>query len=101
MLSENTIVVAGKEQIATEMGDDVVILGLKTGAYYGLSAVGASIWKAIQQPSSIAQIREAIMDEYDIDAEQCTRDILELLERLTAEGLVDVQSDGSNNEAGA
>ncbi|MBC7813834.1 MAG: PqqD family protein, partial [Burkholderiales bacterium] len=85
MLSENTIVVAGKEQIATEMGDDVVILGLKTGAYYGLSEVGASIWKAIQQPISISQIREVIMDEYEIDADQCTQDILELLERLTAE----------------
>ncbi|MBC7813260.1 MAG: lasso peptide biosynthesis PqqD family chaperone [Burkholderiales bacterium] len=97
MLSENTIVVAGKEQIATEMGDDVVILGLKTGAYYGLSEVGASIWKSIQQPISISQIREVIMDEYEIDADQCTQDILELLERLTAEGLVDVQ----NNEAGA
>ena len=97
MLSENTIVVAGKEQIATEMGDDVVILGLKTGAYYGLSDVGASIWKAIQRPASIAQIREAIMEEYDIDAEQCTRDIMALLEHLTGEGLVDVQK----SEAGA
>jgi hypothetical protein len=54
--------------------------------------VGASVWTLIEQPVCLGAIREAIMSEYDVDAETCDRDILAFLDKMQAVGLVEVSN---------
>ena len=77
------------------MGGEIVILDLKSGTYFGLDAVGALVWSLIEQPAPLVAIRDAIMSEYDIDAEACERDILAFLNQMQAAGLVEI-SNGSH-----
>ena len=98
-LSERSVVSAAKDQVSSDMGGEAVILGLNRGVYYGLDPVGTFVWNLIQKPRTIASIRDAILDEYDVDPEQCERDLFALLEQLTAEGLV-VIGDRPNEEGG-
>ena len=72
------------------MGDEVVVLDLNSGTYYGLDDLGARIWTLIEQPASLATLREAIICEYEVDAETCERDILAFLNQLQVAGLVEV-----------
>ena len=72
------------------MGDEVVVLDLNSGTYYGLDELGARIWTLIEQPASLPAIRETIMSEYEVDAETCERDILAFLNQMQAAGLVEV-----------
>jgi hypothetical protein len=72
------------------MGGEVVILDLKSGMYYGLDVVAATIWALIERPASLSTIRDAIVSEYDIDAETCDRDVLMFLGEMRAAGLVEV-----------
>ncbi len=37
-------VVVSSNQISTDLGDEIAILNLDSGVYYGLSDVGACIW---------------------------------------------------------
>lgn len=74
------------------MGGEVVILDLKSGMYYGVDVVGAKVWTLIEQPASLCAIREAIMSEYDVDAERCDRDILAFVKQMQAAGLVEVSN---------
>jgi hypothetical protein len=74
------------------MGGEVVILDLKSGTYYGLDLVGVTVWTAIEQPASVDTIREAVMAEYDVDAETCDQDILAFLAQMQAAGLVEISS---------
>ena len=74
------------------MDGEVVILDLQSGTYYGLDVVGASVWTLIEQPVCLGAIREAIMSEYDVDAETCDRDILAFLDKMQAVGLVEVSN---------
>ena len=74
------------------MGGEVVILDLKSGLYYGLDVVGAKVWTLIEQPASLSAIREAIMSEYDVDAETCDRDILAFVDQMQAAGLVEISN---------
>ncbi len=76
------------------MNGEVVILDLKSGTYYGLDLLGARVWGLIEQPASIVTIRDAIMSDYDVDADTCERDIVSFLEQMQAAGLVDI-GDGS------
>jgi coenzyme PQQ synthesis protein D (PqqD) len=72
------------------MGDEVVVLDLNSGTYYGLDELGTRIWTLIEQPMSLRTIREAIMSEYEVDGETCDQDILAFLNKMQAAGLVEV-----------
>ncbi|MEQ8998372.1 MAG: lasso peptide biosynthesis PqqD family chaperone [Coleofasciculus sp. B1-GNL1-01] len=96
MSSENTvsmssIIVASQEQRSSDLTGETVILNLKSGMYYGLSAVGVSIWNLIQEPKAVSEVRDGILAKYDVEPEQCDRDVLALLEELATEGLIEVR----------
>jgi hypothetical protein len=89
---ESSIIVANEEQISSDLGGETVILNLKTGVYHGLNEVGARIWNLIEQPSSVSDIKQTLLQEYEVEAQQCDRDLKALLEDLLAAGLIDVKN---------
>ncbi len=84
------MVVATKEQVSCDLGDEAAILGMKNSVYYGLNPVGAAIWRLLQQPRSVSELRDAVANEYDVSAEQAEDDIFDLVQRLMSEGLVEL-----------
>ena len=92
MVSGDSTVVAAKDQVSSDLGGEVAILDLKAGVYYGLDAVGARIWSLIQEPRTVNEIRDILLEEYEVEPERCERDLLVLLRRLADEGLVEVRN---------
>lgn len=90
-LDPHSIVVASKDQLASDIGGETVILGLSAGRYYGVDAVGARIWQLIQEPTAVADVKRTIVAEYDVDPERCEVDLLKLLQRMVDAGLVEVR----------
>jgi len=45
----------------------------------------------MQEPRAVAEIQNAITSEYDVEPERCARDLVDLLEKLLAEGLIEVK----------
>lgn len=84
-------VVASKDQVSSELGGEIVILELKAGVYHGLDGTGAMIWTLLQKPGLVSDIRDAIVQEYDVEPERCENDLLGLLDELAAKGLVEIQ----------
>jgi hypothetical protein len=82
-------VVAVKEQVSCDLDGKTVILGLKTGSYYGLNTTGSFIWTLLQNPIKIREIRDRILEAFEVDGERCERDLLDLLKGLLAKGLVE------------
>jgi hypothetical protein len=85
-----SLVQRAADQIACDMGGEVVILDLKSGTYYGLDVVGARIWTLIEQPASIISIRDAIVAEFDVDDATCERDVVTFVERMQKAGLIEI-----------
>lgn len=86
--SRDSCVVASDDQVSTALGDETVILGMADGVYYGLDAVGARIWALLATPHRVSQLVGTILDEFDVSAEQCERDVLALLDELSERRLV-------------
>lgn len=84
------VVTATPGQISSDLAGEAVILDLTSGVYYGLNEVGAKIWNLIQQPQTIQAIQHSLLQEYDVDPEVCTQDLLQLLQELQAAGLVNI-----------
>jgi hypothetical protein len=88
---QDTVVVVNHQQIHTRLDDEVVILDMKSGTYYGLNTVGTRVWELMQQPVTFSQIHETLLAEYDVDPEECRQDITTLLEDLINRGMVEVR----------
>jgi hypothetical protein len=86
--SRDSCVVASDDQVSTALGDETVILGMADGVYYGLDAVGARIWALLATPHRVSQLVGTILDEFDVSAEQCERDVLALLDELSERRLI-------------
>lgn len=90
MITPATTVVVSKDQVSCDLAGEAAILGLKNGVYYGLDPIGARIWNLIQTPVLVSAVRDAIVQEYDVEAERCERDLLDLLQKLGEQGLLEV-----------
>ena len=90
-LSVESIVVASSEQVSCPLGEESAILNLKNSVYYGLDPVGARVWNLLREARSVSALRDTLLDEYDVEAERCERDLLELLEKMRGEGLIEVR----------
>jgi hypothetical protein len=90
-LSVESIVVASREQVSCPLGEEAAILNLKNSVYYGLDPVGARVWNLLREPKSIGALRDTLLDEYEVEAERCERDLLALLEKMRGEGLIEVR----------
>ncbi len=91
-LTADSSVVAAKDQVSSDLGDEVAILHLKAGAYYGLDAVGARAWSLIQEPRTVQEIRDILVGEYEVAPDRCERDLVTLLQSLADEELIEVRN---------
>ena len=91
-LAMSSTVLVSQQQIACDVADEAVLLSMQTGEYYGLNPVGASIWRLIQQPQTVAALVTALMEEYDgVTADECSVAVLSFLEEMIALELVEVR----------
>ena len=85
MVEVYSIVVARQEQVSSDLAGETVILDRKSGVYYGLNSVGASIWNLVHQPKTVNEIRDTLLTEYFVDPSQCDRMVLPLLQALKSD----------------
>ena len=73
--------------------DEVVILNLATGTYFGLEGVGGRIWSLIAERVPKEEIVEILTAEYDAPQEQIREDLDRLIEQLLEKRLIRVNAE--------
>ena len=87
MITVSSTVVAGPGQVSSNVeGGEGPRLGRGRPR---ADAVGLA-WSLIQEPRSVASLRDALVEEYDVDPTRCEADVLALLAELEETGLVAV-----------
>ena len=87
-ISTDSVVVAAQQQVSSQLGEETVILQLEDGVYYGLDPVGTRIWTLLQEPHVVRDIRDRILEEYEVEPERCECDLITLLDQLAERSLV-------------
>ena len=88
------VVCAVSRQVSSPVCDEIAILGLDQGIYYGLNPTGARVWELVRQPIKVSEIHRTIVAEYDIDEETARKDLLDVLTQLRDVALIEVRSGG-------
>ncbi len=81
---------SSEDVVAQKVGDEMVLLNLESGVYYGLDAVGSRVWELLTEHGRLRTIFETMAAEYDVTPEVLQQDLLHLVQELQARGLIQV-----------
>ena len=89
-ITSDSTIARTTRHVSADLGEEVILLHLENGLYFGLENVGARIWKLLQKPIKVSEIERALQEEYDVDPDTCHAEVVSLLDRLVDENLVEV-----------
>jgi hypothetical protein len=89
-ISSDLTVVSTRRLVSADLGEEVILLHLENGLYFGLENVGARIWKLLQKPVRVGEIERVLLEEYDVEPEKCHEEVVGLLNKLVDQNLVEV-----------
>ncbi|MDH3378558.1 MAG: PqqD family protein [Gammaproteobacteria bacterium] len=69
--------------------DEMVLLNLDSGEYFGLDANGRRFFEVLCEHSTIDDSVACLQSEYDVDSERLARDFRELVNELLEHGLLE------------
>ena len=72
------------------IGEEAVLLNLKTEQYLGLDPVGARMWDVLKDAPSIQSAYDVLLSEFDVAPDQLREDLDEFLGKLVKEQLVEI-----------
>jgi hypothetical protein len=87
-LSLDATVTVDENLVSTRLAGETVILHLTSGVYYGLDEIGTHIWELLQQPVTISDLFDQLLQGYAVEREQCLSDLLNFLQELMEHKLV-------------
>lgn len=76
------------EVIFKTVGDEVVLLDLQRGVYYGLDEIGTRVWSLMSDGLGLHEIVTSLSNEYAAVPGEIERSVESLLAELRGEGLV-------------
>jgi len=66
-----------------QIEDELVALNLETSFYYGVDGIGTQIWRyLVDEKMTLAEASAKLLEEYEVDAETCQRDVRAFVEQL-------------------
>jgi Coenzyme PQQ synthesis protein D (PqqD) len=77
--------------ISTELDQEMVLMNLDAGAYYGLAGVARRVWEKLETPTSFSDLVERLEREYDVSHDRCVMDLQKFLAEIEQEGLLRVE----------
>ncbi len=79
---------ASPAAVGERLGEEMAILHVDTGTYFGLKGVGIDVWTLLEKSPTEDEIVEHLTREYEVDPARCRADVAALLDRLQEARLV-------------
>jgi hypothetical protein len=84
--------VQNKSIIQSNIADEVVMLDVDSGFYFGLNSVGSIIWSHLKEPISLQELIDKLMNQFDVDPYTCEKETVEFLMQLLEKNIVRKES---------
>ena len=84
----STIVERNHEIDATDLDGEKVMMDLEKGQYFMLNGVAGDVWELMKKPMSVEDIIISLMNEYEVEREECESSVKDLLHNMHHANLV-------------
>jgi len=75
---------------ATDLDGEVVMMNLEKGQYFMMNQVGSRIWEIIKEPSTVNNIINTLLGEFQVEKNQCKENVVEFLGKLKNANLISI-----------
>jgi hypothetical protein len=79
------------DMLFTELDQEMVLMSIDAGAYYGLAGPARSIWEKLEKPLTFSALVDQLVLEYKVTPEACAADLQGFLGQMEREGLLRVE----------
>ena len=79
------------EVAISEINNESVILNLNTGIYFQTNELGSFIISQLNEFTSLENLKEGIMQNFEVPDDQCQIDLLNFIEMLKEKNLLKFQ----------
>jgi hypothetical protein len=70
------------------IGSDGVMFNINAGVYHSVNDVGARIWELLETPQTAAQLRDRLLEEFEVEEQVCQAAVLDFVGKLLDRGAV-------------
>lgn len=78
----------GDNVMATNLGDELVMMDTQSGNYITLNDLGRVIWDKLEQPISVHDLIQYLLSKYNVTEAQCKTETHAFLQKLQIQGLI-------------
>lgn len=89
-IEPDTVVVRSPHPLAARVDDEILMLDVRQGSYFGLDRTGAATWELLDEPRSVATVCATLASRYDVAPDVCRAEVIAFLTELSGAGLVEV-----------
>ncbi|MBX2883994.1 MAG: PqqD family protein [Granulosicoccus sp.] len=90
-ITRETVVVAREDLLSSDLSDDeLVMMDIDKGHYYGLEGVAKAIWAQLASARPVSDICAAVVAQFDADNEAVEKDTIDFLTELHKENLINI-----------
>jgi len=86
--------------VTRRLGDEVVLIHLRTNQIYELNRTAARIWELISAGATCPQIEQRLEEEFDVPADRLPITVDSFLAELADSGLVDAEEENDSAAVG-
>jgi hypothetical protein len=84
----NSTITRNEDLLSGLVDDEAIIMSIESGSYHLINETGRRVWELLEQPKTVAEICDILIEEFDVDLETCQKGVLQYLEALQTRQVV-------------
>jgi hypothetical protein len=80
--------IQNKAIVQSKIGEEVVMLDMDSGFYFGLNSVASVIWGLLANEISFEALIDQLMAQFDVERSLCEADTKELLDQMVEKNII-------------
>jgi hypothetical protein len=74
--------IQSKQVVQSKIDDEVVMMDIESGFYFGLNSVASVIWELLKDGKTVDELADYLITEYDVNREQCLEETDILIKKM-------------------
>lgn len=88
LIESSTVLQRNPAILFNDFDDGIMMMDIDTGLYFDIDAIGSRIWSLLEAPASLEALCAVLVEEYEVDAQECLADLQAFAGELVEKGIV-------------
>jgi hypothetical protein len=87
-IKNNSIIKRKNDIVFNKLDDEIVMMSIKNGQYYGLDNIATRIYELIEIPTTFENLIKKLIEEFDVEIDICNKDVVSFLLLLAEKEII-------------